>query len=86
MSQHLLVKMHQLCVVNLGNSLAMAIDALIWCIFPAQLNDPELISGSLVEPYLLTWILSGIQNSRYAKSMAYSPVLMPVVHRPASII
>jgi len=48
MNQHLLVKMCQLGVANLGNSFAIAkIGALIWHIFPAQLNDSELIRGSL---------------------------------------
>jgi hypothetical protein len=45
MNQHLLGKMRQLYVANLGNS--RAIGALIWRIFPAQLNDSELIRGSL---------------------------------------
>jgi hypothetical protein len=74
MNQHLLVKMRQFGVANLGNSLAKAgpmsgaqpmskanawlqrllwvlpaIGALNWCIFPAQLNDPELIRGSLTQ-------------------------------------
>jgi len=44
MNQHLLVKIHQLCVAKIG--------ALIWCIFPAQLDNSELIRGSLS----CTWI------------------------------
>ena len=59
MNRHLLVKMHQLSVPDLGNSLAKAgpmseanalaavIGALIYCIFPAQLNESELSRGSL---------------------------------------
>jgi hypothetical protein len=54
MNQHLLVKMRQFGLANLGNSLAIpAIGALNWTvrrsgIFPAQLNDSELIRGSLI--------------------------------------
>ncbi len=50
MNQHLLGKMCQLGVANLGNSRAITkIGALIWHIFPTQLNDSKLIGGSLAE-------------------------------------
>jgi hypothetical protein len=39
MNQHLLGKMRQLGVANLGNSLAITCD---WRLSPAQLNDSEL--------------------------------------------
>ena len=48
MNQHLLVKMRQLSVANLGNSLAIACNwRLDLAHFNKQLNDSELIRGSL---------------------------------------
>jgi hypothetical protein len=55
MNQHLLVKIRQLCVACRDAAIALGlakIGALIWTvrrsgIFPTQLNDSELIRGSL---------------------------------------
>ncbi len=51
MNQHLRAKIHQLRVANLGNRLTIPCDwRLDLAYFSEQLNDPELIRGSLVKP------------------------------------